>query len=290
MGITTSQQIQKYYELYKENDLTFTKEVTNALNLLPKHVFFKCIGSQWACLICSASMTGARLFATLNETFYEQIKRSGNIIQIRFAFKREDKSDPLTFYISAKISGFTPYGKSDKDINFITAVYTQKPPDSFIEIIGSLLDATTDSQKRKEERIFITADIARHLNLNLKESIIDIEQVPRKCLIRDLSYSGAKVILIGIAKYLINKPAHLKIWFEDGKEPIDISGTILRDEEVSGRKDVTALAMKFDEEHVPIEYKMRINQYLKHPVKTTAKPKSSAPAPGKIENHHDEPH
>jgi hypothetical protein len=277
MGITTSQQIQRYYELYKDNDVTFTKEVIAAINLLPKHIFFKCIGSQWPCLICSASMNGARLFATLNEAFYEQIKKSGSIIQIRFAFKREDKNDPLTFYISAKVTGFTPYGKSDKDINFITALYTQKPPDSFIEIIGSLLDATMDSQKRKEERIVVTPEIARQLGLKMKETVINIEQVPRKCLIRDLSYSGAKVILIGIAKYLIDKPSLLKIWFEDAAEPVEIPGRVLRDEEVSGRKDVTALAIKFDEQHIPIEYKMRVNQYLKHPVKLAVKPRPDVP-------------
>jgi hypothetical protein len=271
MGITTSQQIQRYYDLYKENEVTFTKEVTHALKLIPKKIYFKCIGSQWPCLICSASMTGARLFATLNETFYEQVKKSGNIIQIRFAFTREAKTDPLTFYISSKVVGFTPYGKSEKDVNFINIVYTQKPPDSFIEILGALLDATMESQKRKEERIVITADTARQLDLKMKDTVVYIDQVPRKCLIRDLSYSGAKVILIGIAKYLINKPALLKIGFEDAAAPISIPGLILRDETVSGRKDVTALAMKFEEAHIPLDYKMRLNQYLRHPVKLTAK-------------------
>src|SRR4030042_5339859 len=114
MGITTSKQIQNYYDLYQTNDVTFTKEVVKAIQLVPKHIFFKCLGSQRPCLIVSASMSSARLLATLNEKFYEQIKRSGNIIQIRFAFKREEKSDHMTFYISAKVTGFTPYGKSDK--------------------------------------------------------------------------------------------------------------------------------------------------------------------------------
>jgi hypothetical protein len=271
MGITTSQQIQDYYELYKTNDVTFTKEVVKAINLVPKQIFIKCLGTHWPCLIVSASLSSARLFATLNETFYEQIKRSGNIIQIRFAFKREEKTDPLTFYISAKVSGFTPYGKSEKDINFINSIFTQKPPDSFIEILGALLDATMDSQKRKEERIIVTVDSARRLGLSSKETVILIDQVPRKCLIRDLSYSGAKVILIGVAKFLINKPAVIKIGFEDYQEPLSIRGHILRDEEVSGRKDLIALAIKYDETYIPIEYKMLINQYLKHPIKIVTK-------------------
>jgi hypothetical protein len=288
MGITTSQQIQHYYDLYKNNDVTFTKEVVKALNLVPKQIYFKCLGSQWPCLIVSASMGAARLFATLNETFYEQMKRSGNIIQIRFAFKREEKVDPLTFYISAKVNGFTPYGKSDRDVNFINCVYTQKPPDSFIEILGGLLDATMDSQKRREERIVITADSARRLDLSAKETVILVEQVPRKCLIRDLSYSGAKVILIGVAKFLIDKPVVLRIAFEDSRGPVSVPGRILRDEEVSGRKDLVALAIKFDDEHIPIEYKMKINQYLKHPIKGAA-PKPEPPPRNNGTPHEDAP-
>jgi hypothetical protein len=264
MSITTSQQIQRYYSQYKENEITFTKAIIKAINLVPKQIYFKCLGSHWPCLLYAASMSGARLVATLNETFYEQIKRSGNIIQIRFAFKREDKTDPLTFYISAKVTGFTPYGKSEKDINFINTVYTQKPPDSLIEVVGTLLDATMESQKRGEERIIITPDSVRQIGLKSKESIVFIDKVPRKCLIRDLSFSGAKVILIGLAKYLINKPALLKISFEDQNELTVIPGVILRDEEVSGRKDLTALAMKFEEAQIPLEYKMRINQYFRH--------------------------
>lgn len=271
MPITTSQQIQRFYAQYKDNEVTFTKDVMRAVNLIPKQVYFKCLGNHWPCFIYSASMSGARLLATLNEAFYEQIKKSGNMIQLRFAFLREEKSDPLTFYVAAKISGFTPYGKSEKDINFINTVFTQKPPDSLIEILGCLLDATMDSQKRKEERIIITPESIRTLGLRSKESVIYIDNVPRKCLIRDLSFSGAKIIVSGIAKFLINKPALLKIGFEDQPGITDLTGEILRDEEVSGRKDLTALAMKFSDEKVPIEYKMRINQYFRHTPKSILK-------------------
>lgn len=277
MPITTSQQIQRFYSEYKDNDVTFTKEVIKAVNLVPKQIFFKCLGNHWPCFIFSASMSGARLLANLNELFYEQIKKSGNIIQIRFAFKREEKTDPLTFFVSAKITGFTPYGKSEKDINFINTAFTQKPPDSLIEILGCLLDATMDSQKRKEERIIITPESTRSLGLHSKESVIFIDNVPRKCLIRDLSFSGAKIIVSGIAKYLISKPALLRIGFEEQPALTELTGVILRDEEVSGRKDLTALAMRFEESKVPIEYKMRINQYFRHTPKAALKNRQQEP-------------
>jgi hypothetical protein len=285
MSITTSQQIQRYYAQFKDNEVTFTKEVAKAVNIVPKQIYFKCLGNHWPCLIYSASMSGARLLATLGEAFYEQIKQAGNIVQIRFAFKYEDKIDPLTFFISARTTGLTPYGKSDKDINFINTVFTQKPPDSFIEIMGGLLEATMDCQKRREERIIITPDSTRRIGLKSKDSIIFIEKVPRKCILRDLSFSGAKVILIGVAKYLIEKSFVLKIGFEDQNELTELKGTVLRDEEVSGRKDLVALALKFDDAQVPIEYKMRVNQYFKHISKALLKTQQGAadnPNPDKI--------
>jgi len=278
MAITTSQQIQNFYAHYKDIEVTFTRDVINAIKLVPKQIYFKCLGNHWPCIIYSASMSGARLIANLNELFYEQIKKSGNIIQLRFAFKQEDKTDLLSFFISCKISGFTPYNhKSEKDINFINTAFTQKPPDSLIEILGNLLDATADSQKRKEERITLTPDVFKALNIMSKESILYVENVPRKCLLRDLSFSGAKVIVSGLGRYLLNKPAVLKIAFEDATGLLELKGIIIRDEEVSGRKDLIALALKFEDSQIPIAYKMKLNQFFRHMPKVV--PKNSTPEP-----------
>ncbi|RPJ09726.1 MAG: PilZ domain-containing protein [Spirochaetaceae bacterium] len=264
MSITTSQQIQKYFSLYQNSEVTFTKEIIKALKLIPSQIYFKSLGNHWPCLIYSTSMSQVRILATLNDSFYEQVKKSGNNIQIRFAFKREGKLDPITFFIAAKISGFTPYGKSDKDINFIAATYTQRPPDSFIEIIGNLLDATANSQKRHEERVVITPDSAERIGLKSKDATVLVDSVPRKCIIRDLSFGGAKILLIGLAKFLIDKPAMLQIQLEGQTEFTLLHGKIVRNEEVSGRKDIAALAIQYDDEKIPVEYKMALNQFFKH--------------------------
>ena len=131
-------------------------------------------------------------------------------------------------------------------------------------MLGKLLEANINAKKRKDKRILITPESIRKLSLKGKEAFIYVESIPRKCIIRDLSFSGAKVLLFGIAKFLINKKAVLRIAFEDIKQPVEIAGEIIRFEPVEGRKDIAAVAIHFNEDKVPMEYKIRINDYLKH--------------------------
>jgi hypothetical protein len=263
MSIVTSQQLKNYYSYYKEIEVNFNTQVINATGLLTNKIFFKCIGSRWPCIIYSTSMTHAKIIANLNPSFYDAVKKADNLIQLRFAFQRAEKNDPLTFFIAAKIDGFTPYDIKKGDLNFISIHYTQKPPDDLIEILGLLLEAKECSKNRKSERIVINPENSRVLGLRSKDTIVFIDDVPRKCLIRDLAFGGAKIILIGIAKFLIDKPIVLNIAFEDEKRILSLPGKVIRNEEVSGRKDLTALAIQFDENKIPLSFKMIINQYFK---------------------------
>lgn len=263
MSIVTSQQLKNYYNFYREIEVNFNTQVINATGLLTNQIFFKCVGTRWPCVIYSTSMTHSKIIANLNPSFYDAVKKADNLIQLRFSFKRVDKSDPLAFFIAAKIDGYTPYEKKKGDLNFISLHYTQKPPDDLIEILGLLLEAKECSKNRQSDRIIITPESSRLLGLKSKDTIAFIDEVPRKCLIRDIAFGGAKIILIGIAKFLIDKQVVLKVAFEDEQKLIALQGKVIRNEEVSGRKDLTALAIQFDDNKVPLAYKMRINQYFK---------------------------
>jgi hypothetical protein len=144
----------------------------------------------------------------------------------------------------------------------LTMQFTQRPPDDLIEIMGRLLDANMNSTKRREERILLTPEALRKLQIISKETAIFIQGVPRRCILRDISFSGAKIIMIGVAKFLMDKTAALRIDFEDPREAILLKGRIVRSEDVEGRKDLVALALHYEETQVPMNYKMRINDFL----------------------------
>ena len=144
----------------------------------------------------------------------------------------------------------------------VTISFTQRPPDDLIEPVGRLLEANANALRRKEERIAINADSMRKLSLTKEETFVMIDNVPRKCIIRDLSFSGAKVILLGVEKFLTNKSTVLTLDFEDPIEQIQVPGTIVSADLVEGRKDIVAASVSFDEKLIPLSYKLHINNFV----------------------------
>lgn len=261
MGYATSQQLARYYELYQNIDVTFSKEVIKATGLIPQQVYVKALGGQWPCVINSTSLSGAKIIAGVKSGIYEKIQQGNMSVSLRFAFADQDKSEPVSFFVTAKVTGFTQYAGSS-DLILIAITYTQRAPDDLIEKLGALLEANVNSAKRKEERITITPDAMRKLGIVQKETLIFIQGIPRRCILRDLSFSGAKVIMVGIAPFLIDKEVVIRIDIDEPRLAVGIKGKIIRTEDVEGRKDLVALAVVYHEAEVPMAYKIHINNYL----------------------------
>ncbi|NBB90168.1 MAG: pilus assembly protein PilZ [Spirochaetes bacterium] len=262
MAISTSQQITRYYQQYSSVDVTFTKDVIKATLLNPKQVYLKCTGYQWPIVVYSASMTGAKIVANMQTSLSEAIKKSNSVVSLRMSFLQRDKADPISFFVGAKISGYTPYGEEKPELYFLTLTYTQRPPDDLIEILGRLIEANAASAKRKEERIPVTADSARAMGVNHKDALVYIDGVPRRCILRDVSFGGAKVVILGLAKFLVNKQANLRLTMTETNEEIDVPATVVRFEAVEGRSDIAALALQFDIETIPMKYKLMVSGFL----------------------------
>lgn len=261
MGILNSQKITEYYERYKSIDVTFTKEIIQVTGLITREVYLKCISDFWPCVVFSLSFQGAKVVANIKSGLIEKLRQANNSASLRFCFKTADSNSPVTFFVSARSVGYAPYSGS-QDVAIFTLQFTQRPPDDLIEIIGRLLDANINSKKRREERIPITTDSVRKLRLLSKETASFIQGVPRRCILRDLSFSGAKLIMMGVAKFLVGKEAALRIDFDDPQESYLIRGKFIRADIVEGRKEMLAPVMLFDETQVPMGYKIRLNDFL----------------------------
>jgi len=263
MAIVTAQQILDYYDRYRAVEVTFTREVIQATGLIANQNLLKCVGEFWPCVPYSASMSGAKVIANLNARYFEAMRNSNKHLSLRLCFRLPDKPDPLSLFITARAAGHTRYSQDNPDVYFLSLAYSQKPPDDFIYIIGRLLDANLNASKRKEERIVVTAESARGLGLKPKETKLVVGTEARACIIRDISFSGAKLLTVGASAALVGQPARLAVTFDDEEAAFVIVGTVLRFEAVQGRTDIGALAIRFDEAHVPLRYKVRINAYLK---------------------------
>jgi plasmid stabilization system protein ParE len=261
MGVLTSQKITGYYERFKSIEVTFTKEIIHATGLFTQQVHLKCVSDFWPCVIYSSSFQGAKIVANARSGLVEKLQQANNYVSLRYCFRNVDSGNPVTFFVAARVTGFTPYGGS-QDVAMFTLQFTQRPPDDLIEIMGRLLDANVNSAKRREERILVTVETQRKMSLLAKESAVFIQGVPRRCILRDVSFSGAKLIMVGVSKFLVDREAALRIDFDDPRESFLLRGKFVRSENVEGRKELIALAILFNEPLIPMGYKMRINDYL----------------------------
>ncbi|MFP4643504.1 MAG: PilZN3 domain-containing protein [Spirochaetales bacterium] len=263
MAINTSQQISHYYDAFANQEITFTKEVLRTTRLLTKQVHLRCLGYQWPCIIYSSSMTEAKVIVNMTDSLKGAIRKSNSLVSLRFSFAHSDKTDPVSFFVSAKISGFTPYSSENRNLSFLSLTFTQRPPDGLIEVLGGLLQANQNSTQRRDERIPMSEDTASAIGLQIQGVQLFVQGVPRKCILRDLSFGGAKVILMGIPKFLLNKEVVLRIPLVEHDRPkLDLPGTAIRFEPVEGRSDIAAFAIQFDAERLPMTYKLKLSEYL----------------------------
>ena len=261
MGVLTSQKISEYYERFKSIEVTFSKEIIQVTGMITNQVYLKCVGDFWPCVVFSCSFQGVKLVVSLKSGILQKLEKANNMVSVRFCFKHAEKGNPVTFFVNAKSTGYTSYGNST-DVALFSLQFTQRPPDDLIEIMGRILDANVNSTKRREDRITISPETLRKLNITSKETSVYIQGVPRRCILRDISFSGSKIIMVGIAKFLVEKVVALRIDFEDPRQSFLIKGKFIRSEVVEGRKELVALAVIFEENTVPMGYKVRVNDYL----------------------------
>lgn len=260
-SITTNQQINEYYNKYRENEIIFTKDIIRFLSLDPRQIYVKCAGAQWPCIINSTSFQQAKIIIGTNGGAFQQItKKDAPPVNLRYCFIESD-NQPLIFFVTCRVTDVTPYMNS-KELAIVTLSFTQRPPDDLIYKLGSLIDANEGFIYRKEERIILNEDSKRLLGINKKESIVYIQSVPRRCILWNLSFTGAKIIVLGVPKFLANKDCIIRLLFTEPNEIVDVKGTIVSVNTVEGRKELVEAGIKFDENQVPLAYKIRINEYL----------------------------
>ncbi len=284
MALVTTQQLQDYYDHYRDSEITFTKDITHILKVDPRQIYVKCNGNQWPCIINSTSLMACRIIVGIKGGAYAMLsQKETGPVQVRFCFTNSD-GQLISFFVNGRVSDIKPYMNS-AELAIITISFTQRPPDDLIERLGTLLDANANAMRRKDERIILNADVKRKLGLAKEEAIVQIQGVPRHCIIRDLSFGGVKIIMVGIQKYVENQQALLQMRFEDPAEVIQVGGVVVASSPIEGRKDILMVSIKFGDKTVPIAYRIRINNYLvnlrKHvfaPAETTEQKLAAAKA------------
>jgi len=261
MSIVTMQQLARYYEQYRTTDVTFNKEVIRAVGLVPKGVYLKIHDRQIPCIVFSSSLSAARVIAGIPAPVMTILRQATNRLALRWCFKLPDKVEPITFFVTCRPTGFTHYAVQGPDVHFATLEFTQRPPDDLIQILGSLLEAQFNSQKRKDERVIVSPETMKKLGLESREAALVVDGKEHKCVLRDLSFSGAKVIVSGKAESFASRGVSLRLALGDRSPEITLPAAVRRVEEVGGRKDILTVGIEYSVDP-PMSYKLLINSYV----------------------------
>ncbi len=263
MPYITAQQSSQYYEDYAAIQVTLNKDVVRVTGFQPSEVFLKCEGDQCPCIIYSTSMKDSKLIMKMDMNIIEKIKSAANVASLRFCFREKEKGKLLSFYVPGKINGYSKYNAEGKNDFFIVNFeFSKKPADDLIGIFGHLLDVNISSKKRSEVRLEADNELIKDLGMISKSVKIEIEQIPRMGVLKDISFGGTRIIISGIAKFLKDKKVSVNLKIEDFEKPVKISGVIRHCDDVEGRKDLTIIGIKFDVDKIPMIFKTMINDAI----------------------------
>ncbi|MCQ2600916.1 MAG: PilZ domain-containing protein [Treponema sp.] len=256
-----TQQINRYYDIYRDKEITFTKETLHYLRIDPRQIYIKLGGGQWPCIINSTSFQFVKIIIGVGSGALGQIKKDRNMpVQVRYCFIQEDNT-PLSFFVTGHVTEFSSF-EGTNELLLLTISFTQQPPDDLILRLGQFIDTNENFVNRREERIIINKEIIRRIGMEKEESIVAIQNVPRRCILRDISFGGAKIMCLGIPKFLIGKECSLKLSFVEPQVTFDIPGEIKLADTMEGRKDIVVVCIAFNPSQIPMQYKVLINEFI----------------------------
>lgn len=260
MAVLPRQKIQDYYVEFRNIPITFHKEVIQVTGLQAKQIILKCGSDFFPCVIYSTSFEEAKIVASNKSGLIDKLKETNNSASIKFCFKVPSSGEQVAFLVTARVTASAPYD-AGSDMSMFTLQFSQRPPDDLIEIVGRIIEANKSFTKRKDERITITPETIRKMHFTPKEISVTIDGVPRRCILRDISFTGARLVMLGISKFLIDKQITIKFEFDEPNESYSITGKSIDIEKVAERKDMVVLNVIYNDP-VPMAYKVRLSDYL----------------------------
>ena len=227
MASLPTQILNGMFEKYATKEVAFNKSIRSATGLEPKKILLKIRGDQWPCVLYSCSMTSAKIIISLDNEGFDEIKKAKNIVSLKLSFFPRNAKNPVTF-VSSLVKGYNVFKLQQGSSFLMSLEFSQKPPDDLIEIIGTLFQSIENFEKRKELRINLEQKVVSDMGLASANGIVEIDNIKRPCIIRNVSASGCAIILVCNPKFLIEKRSLISMHHIDEEEPIVVEGVIKR--------------------------------------------------------------
>ena len=195
MPILSSDRLAQLYKKYAATEVTFNAQVILASGLATGEVHLNVGDLHPCCVLYACSMKGARIIVEVGDDFSKALARNDNMAALHLSFRPQDKAPDLTFFISSRVESLAEYNSKSRRVRFMTLAFEQRPPDVLVGILGTLLEINANAIRRKDERIVLTSESMKKIGMESKESCVVFSGTARRCIVRDLSFSGAKILV-----------------------------------------------------------------------------------------------
>ena len=261
MSINTFYNISNYYDYYRDESVVFTNSNINALKLDPKKVVLKINRIICPCIINTTSMLQATVLVPSKSSILNIIKKNDNhLVNLKYSFLDSNDKD-VEFFVNCSLESIEEYEHAPSFYK-LSLTYTKRPSNELILRLGRFLEINKNYKAFNTDMIDITINALSILGIQKAESMVLIFGVPRKCIIKSLSFSSAIIVAVGVPKYLIDKTSDLTISFIDTFEELTVKGVVSHAEFIEGRKDICKIEIVFNKNTIPISYKAHLNTYF----------------------------
>jgi hypothetical protein len=263
MTLLGSSVLQNLYQEYLDTELTYSKDVATGLGLLPAETTLKWQGELFVCVVHSCSFRQAKVLIRLNAAQGKAMELGSRITTLTLTFLQPKTSKKELFQFNGTLQILQQQGAQEGERSVLMGlVFSHRPAEGFLQIQGSYLNLKKEANQRKEDRITLNAETKDLLGLTSLNTTVAVDHIERKCLLRELSYSGARVILTGVAPFLVDKQFSLSVPFQEDL-PLAIPGRIVRAEAVEGHRGLAVIALGYDPDQVPVEYLRALQKAFK---------------------------
>lgn len=250
--------IDRYYEELHYNVVTFTKQVCRKVGLVRGDSHIRIRGETLPCLIYSLSMERAVVILRINETAKAIMAQTMPALTLHVRFSPTKES--ISLMLDAQIEEIKEYGEKVPDTYFLALRYRRKAPNDLIKILGELIEAEKEKERRIFERINLDPQNAKKMGLSPAETFLFCQGEGKKCVLQEISVFSARVVISGHpADYEGNK-AMLIMKIESAGEIGEMLGSVYSAEELGN--NLVSVVVHFDQEVIPPSYKMFIGTYI----------------------------
>jgi len=274
--------LQNLYQEYLDTELTYTREVAAGLGLLPAESTLKWQGELYPCVVHACSFRQAKVLLRLNADQWKAMEFGSRITTLTLTFLQAKTAKKELFQFNGALQILQQHGAPDHELSILVGVsFNHRPPEGFLQAHGSYLNLKKEANQRTEDRISLNEETRDLMGLASLSTTVTVDHIERKCLMRELSYNGARVILTGVAPFLLDKPFTFSVPLQ-GRNVLEIPGKIVRAEAVEGHRGLAVIALGYHPERVPVEYLRTLQKGFKLGLgakKSTAAPRTSGQGP-----------